>query len=188
MTHHVSHHPLSILYTVVVKRPKTESGCPVSYLFTVDHSAAPLEPWLLFLRGLGLSPWKGHHAQQRHFTRTPCLTTQHRTQRPPPLRTLQYLIQTRYWAVSFNSNGNFYSASDASFADGQDTSCVNTTSFTRRCANCVRSGFGNCDANYKGSLREVNELTQWLADLEKKMNGKMDEMRGLEFERTFVRK
>ena len=57
-THHVSRHHLGILYSVVIKHPETGTGCPVGYLFTLDHSAAPLEKWVFFLRELGLSPWK----------------------------------------------------------------------------------------------------------------------------------
>ena len=65
---------------------------------------------------------------------------------------------------------------------------MNTPSFHRRCSNCVRSGLGQCDAYYRGKLREASQLTDWLARLEHNTNEKLDELRELEFERTFVRR
>ncbi|KAI9483427.1 MAG: hypothetical protein EXX96DRAFT_558171, partial [Benjaminiella poitrasii] len=47
-----------ILYTVVVRHPNTETGFPVAYCFTTDHSSEPIIEFLTFLKINGMNPNK----------------------------------------------------------------------------------------------------------------------------------
>lgn len=49
-THCVSHIQRGIMYTIVVRHPLTGTGCPVAYMFTEDHSMAPITVSLSFIK------------------------------------------------------------------------------------------------------------------------------------------
>ncbi|CDH61222.1 hypothetical protein RO3G_15174 [Lichtheimia corymbifera JMRC:FSU:9682] len=55
-THHVCGYAKGLLYTIIIRHPEADRGVPISYLFTVDHSAAPLAKWFTDLKLLDISP------------------------------------------------------------------------------------------------------------------------------------
>lgn len=49
-THSTTNIDKGILYTIVIRHPKTGTGCPVAFFFSTDHSMVPIKDFLYFLR------------------------------------------------------------------------------------------------------------------------------------------